>query len=251
MIDSITPDLKKKINSVSDNTARVQMLKDAYAGVDTAYVFTCGTSLRDNWSEELKQFLKGKMVIAVKQGIDIFDHNDVDIHVYNKIRVNPEWEQELKDSDTIRCCDYRPCVGNPDIYFPYALPPKDIDGEMHEWGFVKKSYHENAKDYDKWDLNNGVLRPWGYGIVSSTVSFMPPYMGIKNTVIFGWDLVGGWFYHNEGSHKIMNGRDSTMTKDTIPNMLALYEKYGCKVSLCSEISNLPIPRISLEEVMNP
>ena len=60
---------------------KLELFKDSMKG-ESVYVLSCGPSLMRNDMNKLKQLIKNKPVISIKQAFDYFKQ-ETDIHIYN------------------------------------------------------------------------------------------------------------------------------------------------------------------------
>ena len=83
----LTKNLKTQINNLGSIEERLSFLKDKYKD-ETAYIVTCGPSLKKHDIRELNQRLKDKLVISIKQGYNVV--KDVtDFHLMNTYNFSP------------------------------------------------------------------------------------------------------------------------------------------------------------------
>ena len=76
-----TKHLKSALQNLNSIEERLDLLRLKYRG-ETAYVVTCGPSLKTYSEDKLKSFLKDQLVISLKQSYDVV--GDVaDFHILN------------------------------------------------------------------------------------------------------------------------------------------------------------------------
>ena len=83
----ITSTIKQEMLFLDDSYERLKLLKDKYKD-ETAYIVTCGPSLKNYNQDKLKKFLKDKFVLGVKQSYDILE-DIIDIHLLNFCNSKP------------------------------------------------------------------------------------------------------------------------------------------------------------------
>ena len=65
-----TSDIIKKISQYEDISDRLENLKDIYKG-ETCYIVSAGPSLKNIETNELRDKLKDKLVISIKQSFNL------------------------------------------------------------------------------------------------------------------------------------------------------------------------------------
>ena len=97
---NITKQLKKDIQNYESIEERLEILKDKYVG-ETAYVTSCGSTLKDLDSDTLKSKLKNKLVVSVKQSFDVVGSEICDFHLLNTYNLKNDLYDYGDINDTI------------------------------------------------------------------------------------------------------------------------------------------------------
>lgn len=177
-------EIKEYINSEFDDSYdRVKYLKDKFKN-ETAYICTAGPTF-NNFSEEfLREKLKDKLVISIKQTQDVLKEL-TDIHLLNFCNLasysypNPNtlvgwtvWDNTQPNTivqnfpvdfilDTFKLGDGTPNIENTISY-------------TEEWDWL--------------DMNKNIGRAWGPGTMYESAIPLALYMGCNKIVTIGWDL---------------------------------------------------------------
>jgi len=224
-------------------------------------ILTCGPSLKEFTKSEIKKFCKGKIVICIKEAIVEFA-DIADYHVCNENRLRKYNNTNNKTYTSIMQC--REIDLRSDICDEYDII---IEEEIR--------YHDNrninnqlfkTKDFDKYNFDNNVKRPWGPGILYETVFYLCLYMGIKQVNTIGWDLIDmndktGTISHYFDKSSDIDYKSSQrwgnrnfynemkLVNENIPSMYDYFKTKGMEISVVGNMSfvNKHIPRITLKE----
>ena len=181
-----TFDLRNRILQYGDIPDRLKILENSYEG-ETCYIVSAGPSLKKYTQKELKDKLKDKLVISIKQSFNILKEI-VDFHVLNFTNFQPYdysntnnivvWEvfeqfhPEMILKNNLKCELMLPVIGNrePDI--------------------VKRINESQAGQisFDDFTLDKTLNRMYGPGIMYETVVHLALYLGVKKIVTLGWDI---------------------------------------------------------------
>lgn len=205
---------------------------NVYQG-ETAYILSCGPSMKEVWNDKLRNFLNDRLVISIKQAHDLAPEI-TDIHLYNEIR--------MKDYDypgsTLRISCSKFMSEYPShIHYPIR---------QYKW--------DNAimvtNEYEKWSFAKSYERPWGVGIMFELGLFLPVHLGCKRVVIMGFDMNSKGKYHfydeaveSDSKFYKVDKEEFQYTKSSIPHYLKWAEAKGVKVKAYSPLSELPIPQV--------
>ena len=182
-----TNEIIKKISQYEDISDRLENLKDIYKG-ETCYIVSAGPSLKDIETVELRDKLKDKLVISIKQSFNLLK-GIADFHVLNFTNFEPYdysdsedtmvvWEvfeqyhpQMILDNN-FKCELMLPCVGN------------------HETDLVKRINESQSgmESFDDWTLDKTINRMYGPGIMYEVVIHLALYLGVKEIITLGWDI---------------------------------------------------------------
>lgn len=170
-VDNLNTDSKKLLTTLNDDLSlkRHTYLNNQYEG-ETAFILTCGPSMNLIWNEELNNFLKNKLVISIKQ-THLLDETLSDFHLLNFRNLE---NYKYPESTIIMSNGF---LATNHSHIQYKINSCPLSKTL-----VK------TQDYEKWDMKNSFLRPWGPGIIIETALQLPVYLGCKKIVIMGFDL---------------------------------------------------------------
>lgn len=204
-------------------TNKINRLTGQFAGED-CYILGCGPSLRNYSPEFLKEKLKDKLVIAIKQAYN-YAPEIVDIHMFN--------------SNNVQAYEYtksRPLVlGSSAENLPATSRGLwTIKQEFDIFYFIPddKNYANalcNARNFDDYTLDKTIYRPWGPGMMYETVLHTALHLGVKNIYTIGWDMenpgttTSHHFY--EDSKKISRKPDPMKKDEIVKNIDASRDVY--------------------------
>ena len=190
-----TKTIKNNMLSLDDSFERLQLLKDKYKD-ETAYIITCGPSLKNYNLDKLKIFLKDKFVIGVKQSYDILE-DIIDIHLLNFCNYK-NYKYKNIENTIISWIVYMQDQ-------PYYILQNDIPCDFMMPLCRNHAGHENtiaAKgDFENLLIDNSFARPWGSGIMYESALPIALYCGVKNIITIGWDI-GSIEEKDKGKDKI-------------------------------------------------
>jgi len=181
--NSKTSFLKSKINSQSDAKKKVDILKDSFKGQD-CYILSCGPSLKNYSPEFLREKLKDKLVIAIKQAYD-YVPDIVDFHLFN---CNNFKVYDYKESQPVIIAT----AGEPeevmvnhvwtkqqeyDIFLPIVNSNKDFNHSLAV-----------TRNFDDYVLEKTTDRLWGPGMMYEIGLYLVEHLGISNVHTIGWDF---------------------------------------------------------------
>ena len=173
---------KQAISSLSLNKDKIMYLKDLHKGED-CYILTCGPSLGNYSKEFLKEKLKDKTVLAVKQAYN-YTPEVVDYHFFN-----------ANNFQVYEYSDPKPVVitNSAESELACAHSIWTSDQEYDIFTFIKddKDFQKSickALNFDDWTFDKTLLRPWGPGMMTEVVIFFAIHLGFKNIYTIGWDL---------------------------------------------------------------
>jgi len=171
-----TPALKEEIQACGSLREKLALLEDAYPG-ETCYVLTCGPSISENWSEELRAFLRDKLVMSVKQTYEL-GPEICDFHIMNSWNYHPYSYQSPAPIVISEYGDDDPETPGlqADLLF-YIPDPRNFEERL------ATTWH-----FDEWLLANRVERPWGPGVMYELCFPLLVHMGVKEIITLGWDL---------------------------------------------------------------
>ena len=181
----LTKNLKTQINNLGSIEERLSFLKDKYKD-ETAYIVTCGPSLKKHDVRELNQRLKDKLVISIKQGYNVV--KDVtDFHLMNTYNFSPyTWRDDtivfwsLSKSYADEQLNRIVGMNAPlDLFIPVINPP-----------YIDRTQTIQAKC--SWDdfymMENQTEVKFGVGMMYELGIPFTMLLGCKKVVVLGWDL---------------------------------------------------------------
>jgi hypothetical protein len=185
-MNSKTSELFKLINQYDDIPDRLNQLKDYYKG-ETCYIVSAGPSLKKYERKFIKEKLKDKLVICVKQAYTVLEEI-ADFHVLNLTNFQPYdykdlntivvWEvfeqfhPQLILSNNLKCDLMLPVIGN------------------HNPDIVDRINNSQAGklNFDDFTLDKTLNRMYGPGIMYETVIHLALYLGVSEIITLGWDI---------------------------------------------------------------
>jgi len=174
--------LKNKINNKSTARERLDLLKDSFKG-EECYLITCGPSLKEYTPEFLKEKLKDKLVIAIKQAYD-YVPEIVDFHMFNCNNFSPYKYEKSQPIVLTAAGEPEEIIRNNvwtneqayDIFMPIINSNQDFNKAL-----------ANTKEFDKYTLDKSVDRPWGPGMIYEVALFLLEHLGVSDVYTIGWD----------------------------------------------------------------
>jgi glycosyltransferase involved in cell wall biosynthesis len=249
--------LKRKINQAGSTREKLDLLKDSFKG-EECYLITCGPSLKEYTPEFLKEKLKDKLVIAIKQGYDyvpeivdfhLFNCNNFKLYEYKNnlpivITTAGEPEEIISKNVWTTAQEY-------DIFMPIVNSNQDFNKAL-----------ANTKEFDNYTLEKSVERPWGPGMIYEVALFLTEHLGVSDLYAIGWDheKIGqtkSTRFYEEGEEEVKLVRKSDpMRPDEIERNIELSKDFsnwlsgkGVNVHICTEGSHVhkDVPRKLLEK----
>jgi glycosyltransferase involved in cell wall biosynthesis len=176
--------LKKEIQNKTLKQ-QVELLKDKYKDQE-CYILNCGPSLKELDENKLKEFLKDKLVLSVKQAGEVF--SDVtDFHFFNCSNLpNVEPSQPpYEDSEEVVSI----ASSNYAEYTRWSLLQRcDLFFKIPIRTEINNEFLVRTGEIDNFLLKNNLTRPCGPGIMYETVLFTALHLGVKSITCIGWDL---------------------------------------------------------------
>lgn len=184
---SNTPVVNSLINQYEEIAERVTALKDSYKGED-CYVVTAGPSLKNYSQEYLQEKLEGKLVITIKQALNMLK-GVADFHVLNFTNFEP---YDYSDSpDTLVVWEifeqYHPeMIFQNNLKVDLMLP---VVGN-HERDIVRRIDASQAgqNSFDDWTLDKTLYRMYGPGLMYEVAIHLAVHLGVQSITTIGWDI---------------------------------------------------------------
>lgn len=181
-----TYSIKNKMLQYEDIPDRLKVLKDAYKG-ETCYIATVGPSIKNYPEDYLRDKLKDKLVITVKQAYNIFKELS-DFQVLSLANFAP---YKYYSDDTIVVWEVF------EQYHPQLILDNNLKCELmlpvvgnHEPDIKKRQENSQAGllSFDDWTLDKTIHRMYGPTIMYESVFHLAIYLGVKEIVTLGWDI---------------------------------------------------------------
>ena len=204
-------------------TNKVNKLTGQFAGED-CYILGCGPSLKNYTPEFLREKLKDKLVIALKQAYN-YVPEVVDIHMFN--------------SNNVQAYEYtksRPLVigSSAENISATSRGLWTVKQEFDIFFFIPddKNYMNalcNSRNFDDYTLDKTIYRPWGPGMMYETVLHTALHLGVQNIYTIGWDMenpgttTSHHFY--EDSDKVLRKPDPMKKDEIVKNIEASRDAY--------------------------
>lgn len=138
-------------------------------------ILTCGPSLTEYSKKMVKEFIKDKIVICVKESI--IEYKDEADYFFSNPSRERAFEINPKTVEIYQSLINGKCKSNPDLILYEDRP------------FSENNQLLKVKNFDKYNLATNPKRPWGPGILYETVFYFCLYAGFKNVYTIGWDLI--------------------------------------------------------------
>ena len=252
-------EIKSKLLKLPTLEEKVELLKDSFEG-ETCYILSCGPSLSDYDPDFLREKLKNKLVLSVKQAYETFP-DITDFHFFNCANMPPPmnpplWEHYVYDKMspvTIASSNYAhgqrwSRFQKNDLFFKVPIRTE-----------INNEFLSVTKDFEKYTLDNQVERPCGPGIMYETVLYAALHLGVKKIVALGWDLCYNNpkelddYEHFFGSTESLHNRGDILdweidsTREASEHLYKWLKERGVELELASDKSSLykKIPRVQL------
>lgn len=233
-------------------------------------IITCGPSLREFEKDQILKFCSDKIVICVKEAIleygDITDYffsnstrlRDYNLRKYKSINI---FQSDLSNKN--RFIDQYDIILKED---PGSTPVTKIRGRSIKTKRNKNHQLLRLKNFEKYDISNNQLRPWGPGILYESVFYFCKYIGCKKVYTLGWDLIDIkkhktiiHYFDNETEPKYNNSErwaptyfnkkkfheEMKLVNENIPFMYEYFKNEGMEINVLGKQSyvNKVIPRV--------
>jgi len=181
----ITKEIKQQMLLFESIEERVQYLKDKYSN-ETAYIVTCGPSLSSHDVSKLKEKLKDKLVISIKQAQHLLEE-ETDFHILNTYNLaSYQWNSDsivywsVSKSYANEQLDRIVNMNAPiDLFIPVVNPPYLTESQTTQSTC-------NFDDFYMMQTHTEVK--WGRGMMYEMALPLALLLGCKKIVIIGWDL---------------------------------------------------------------
>lgn len=179
-----TAELKRQLLAEDEMEARFARLRNAYEG-ETAFVFSCGPSFRPPALELLRDKLRGRLVVSVKQSYPhLAEH--ADFHLVNAVNSQIYKRRE----DAIACVVTSFSDPEPPGWEPDPTLSCQIDSRLAALSPEEKDSHwlVRRRNFDDYTFDKIIERPWGPSLMIEVVLYLLLHMGVRRAVCVGWDV---------------------------------------------------------------
>ena len=258
-----TPIIKQKMLSLDNSFERLQQLKNQYKD-QTVYIIGTGPSLKNYNLIKLKNFLKDKFVIGIKQSYDILE-DVIDIHLLNFCNYTPIKYNKIKNT-IISWIAFTPNhpydIINNNIPCDFMLPLYRNNGDYYNTIAGKK-------DFENLLIENSFDRPWGPGILYESGIPLALYCGCKKIITLGWDIGSinpDDYKNNKSPHshfyksELINNKtkdnigyeEATIVVNSTEDLYKFLQNINVELNIVSDINpaHKSIPRIEIPEIQN-
>ena len=173
--------VKTKLSAYETMTSKTNLMSNIINNKDCV-ILTCGPSLNDFSEIDLREKLKDKFVIAVKQAYHKVP-DLVDMHVFNCNNYEP-YEYNENNPIVVGCSSMPLGVTKESIWGPNTNP--DLFYRVEARGY--ESTLAKTGDFESFTLEKTLARPWGPGIMSEIVFYLVKHLGCQSVTTIGWDL---------------------------------------------------------------
>tara|TARA_A100001201_G_scaffold142442_1_gene140664 strand:+ start:978 stop:1769 length:792 start_codon:yes stop_codon:yes gene_type:complete len=261
---SKTPFVAEQIRKLPEIQDRVDYLWGKYSEEDCV-ILAAGPSLKKYPVDYIKEKLKDKLVISIKQSIKDF-YDITDFHVLNFTNYEPYENYQLDQNIVVWEVfeQYHPqMILENKIPCDIMLP---IEGN-HGTDTVDKMNGTQAKleNFSDWELRKTLVRWYGPGIMYETVMHLCVHLGVKSITTLGWDIgdlskfgddpyEDVWQDHSyQGQDNIvyaptpMNKYEIEVVRDSTPALYKYLQSQGINLQIISDTNPASdiIPRVEL------
>ncbi len=182
----ITKQIRDKILLHEDIPERINALKNAYKN-EKCYIIGAGPSLKNYSQEYLKEKLKDKLVISLKQSYEILEEI-VDIHILNFANYR---HYDYKNNNPIVAWEiyeqfHVPMILENNLKCDLILPTSG-NWESNEEKKFKESQC-GSLSFDNWTLDKTLNRQFGPSLIFEMAIPIALHLGVKEITTIGWDI---------------------------------------------------------------
>jgi len=172
-----TEQLAADLRADTSISRQLDLMAGAYSGA-SCVVLTCGPSLADHEPTRLRPLLEGRLVIAVKQAVEVAGPaaDFLCFNAYNASRYTVDTDS------TIRIFNRDPSGNMKHL--------NDFDIELHQRPHSADLADSLActHEYEQSLLAVDPTRPWGPGILHEVVFPLVVHLGVSDVTTIGWDI---------------------------------------------------------------
>jgi len=171
--------LKEKLRALKTTKEKIKVLKNSFKN-EECYILTAGPSINEIEVEYLRNKLKDKLVISVKQTYNLIPEL-VDFHIINTDNYQV---YSFSDNDPIKM---KVSLINNSQKTPYYREDMSLFVDITKT-IAREHSLAGMMDFNKHLLDETDLRPWGPGIMYELGIYLPVLLGCTKVYILGWDL---------------------------------------------------------------
>lgn len=202
----MTPGILQAVRSKETTEEKLDVLRDAYQG-ETAFLLSCGPSIRQHPDKFYIEKLRDRFVMCVKQAHDLMK-NSVDVHLLNTGNLQRYHYPGLKPLVAFSYRQERasmvPGSLKWDLVFPFSMKTRWWNRSRNRARWLSQSL-VSTQDFESWMLDRSIERPAGPGIVLEVGLYLLLHMGFRQVISIRYDSVpaeGQEYRHHYGSpHK--------------------------------------------------
>ncbi len=169
--------LKRRLSQTQILAEKISLLKDSYQG-EECFILTAGPSLNDYPQEYLREKLKDKLVIAVKQAVKLFPEI-VDFHLLNQYNFQRYVTNNATITAMVRFRGSRAKTPGLQEDLPFYIDPSLA---------ITEASLAITKNYAAHTIEQTLERPFGPGIMHELGIYLPVLLGVKTVNVIGWDI---------------------------------------------------------------
>ena len=136
-------------------------------------ILTCGPSLLEYSKEDVVNFLQYKIVICIKESIIEYGKY---AHYFFSNNTRDRKYDLSENTISIFQKQHIKSKNRTDLVLPEDLP------------FKKAKQLLRMHNFEDYEFDKNIKRPWGPGILFESVFYFCKYIGINNIYTIGWDL---------------------------------------------------------------
>lgn len=242
MLDK-TEYIKNKIRQLSQPKDILPVLLNSYKGQE-CYIVSCGPSLKEHDPDVLREKLKDKLVISVKQAYDVLP-TQTDFHIFNYIHFK-EFNYSKPAPIVVELTRFGKVLSkSTDLAAPI---------NVRTAGLYQHSVAVN-KRFDVYTFDKQLQRPFGPGILYELATPLAVHLGVSGITTIGWDCTAPT-QHFYGDKRVNPDRLKVLQREmevvvgAMPAFAKWLEQKGSPLKIISSINPAPasIPRLKLEEI---
>jgi hypothetical protein len=240
VINDITATIKEKIGSANN---KIQCLKNAYKG-EVLYVVSCGPSLSKIDPNILREKLKTRLVVGIKQAYN-FMERECDFHIYNFVHFE-QYNYDGRPTIIMETARPQQPLGNPDILMPINM----------RMALNWKNYNLTMavqRNYEQFLFDKTLERPLGPGIFYEVIPFLAIQLGCSKIVSIGFDCAqaSSHFYGKENvslERKKQLEKEMSIVAGQSPQFISWLNSKGVELEILSDINPIKCKKITIADI---